>query len=203
LSNKDAVQFLKKDPLLVEIITKIGDYKIKIIKNHYESLVEAIINQQLTGSAANRISKNFRTLYSSKFPKPTDVINTPTSKLQKTGLSKMKIQYIKKLSQKIISKEVDLDSLSKLADDEVIIELTKIKGIGRWTAEMFLIFSLGRKDVLPVGDLGLKKGIQQLFSMKKLPEETKVQKIAERWRPYRSIATWYLWKSLKKFDTIG
>lgn len=203
MSNKDAIQFLKKDPLLAEIITRVGNYKIKIIKNHYESLVEAIINQQLTGVAANRISKNFRTLYSSKFPKPIDVINTPTPKLQKTGLSKMKIQYIKKLSQKIISKEVDLDSLSKLADEEVIMKLTKIEGIGRWTAEMFLIFSLGRKDVLPVGDHGLKKGIQQLFSMKKLPEETKIQKIAERWRPYRTIATWYLWKSLKKFDTIG
>lgn len=192
MSNKDAIQFLKKDPLLVEIITKVGNYKIKIIKNHYESLVEAIINQQLTGSAASRISKNFRTLFRSKFPKPFEVLNTATLKLQKTGLSKMKIQYIKKLSQKIISNEVDLDSLSKLADDEVIMELTKIKGIGRWTAEMFLIFSLGRKDVLPVGDLGLKKGIKQLFSMKKLPDETKIQKIAQRWRPYRTIATWYL-----------
>jgi DNA-3-methyladenine glycosylase II len=115
----------------------------------------------------------------------------------------MKVSYIKELSIKIENKEINLRTISKLKDDEVIDILTKVKGIGRWTAEMFLIFSLGRQDVLPVEDLGLKKGIQLMFSLNELPDVKQIEKIAIKWRPYRTIATWYLWKSLKKFDGIG
>ncbi len=94
-------------------------------------------------------------------------------------------------------------SFPKLSDEVIIEQLTQIKGIGRWTAEMFLIFSLGRMDVLPVGDLGLRKGVQLYKSSKELPKEVEIEKLAEKWRPYRTVATWYLWKSLQKFDTIG
>ena len=93
--------------------------------------------------------------------------------------------------------------LSKMSDDEVIVHLTQVKGIGRWTAEMFLIFSLGRQDVLPVHDLGLRKGAQVAFSLPDLPKPKELEKLGERWRPYRRMATWYLWKSLQKFDKIG
>ena len=198
-----AIRHLKKDRKLAKVITIVGDYQLKTTRNRYESLIEAIITQQLSGSAASSISKKFRALYSSRFPKPVDVVKTPRIKLRKTGLSKMKIEYIKGLSKKIESKELRINSLSKLEDEEIIIELTKVKGIGRWTAEMFLIFTLGRMDVLPVGDLGLKKGIQVLNSMQELPNEAEMIKTAEKWRPYRTVATWYLWKSLKTFDTIG
>ena len=141
-------------------------------------------------------------LYKSKFPKPIDVLRTPNSKLRLAGLSKMKIIYIKELSKKIESKQLNLKKISMLDDKQVIESLTDIKGIGRWTAEMFLIFSLGRLDILPVGDLGLKKAVQSMYSLKQLPKEEEIEQLAKPWKPYRTIATWYLWKSLEKFDTI-
>lgn len=201
--DKKAVKFLKKDPKFAKIIMQVGDYNVKITKNRYQSLVEAIISQQLSGSAANSIIKKFRKLYKSKFPKPRDVIKTSDSKLRTTGLSKMKIVYIKELSKKIESKELNMRKISTQSDEQVIEVLTDVKGIGRWTAEMFLIFSLGRLNILPVGDLGLKKGIQSMYSLKKLPKEEQIEQLAESWKPYRTVATWYLWKSLQKFDTVG
>ncbi|KAF6243542.1 DNA-3-methyladenine glycosylase 2 family protein [Nitrosopumilus sp. b1] len=198
-----AIRHLKKDSKLAEIIFNVGACKIRTTRNRYESLVEAIITQQLSGSAAKSISERFRLLYSSRFPKPIDVLKTSDSKLKKTGLSQMKVSYIKDLSKKISSKELQLNKMRNLSDEQVIEELIRVRGIGRWTAEMFLIFSLGRLDVLPVGDLGLKKGIKRLHNLKELPSEDKMKKIAEKWRPYRTIATWYLWKSLNNFDEIG
>ena len=179
-----------------------GDYNVKITKNRYQSLIEAIIAQQLSGYAADSILKKFKRLYKSKFPKPVDVIKTSNPKLRSVGLSKMKISYIKDLSKKIESNQLNMESFSTKNDEYIIEQLTSVKGIGRWTAEMFLIFSLGRQDILPVSDLGLKKGIQLLYSLKELPKEKEIEQFAESWRPYRTVATWYLWKSLQKFDTI-
>jgi len=201
LSEK-AVKFLKKDPKLAKIIYQVGKYEISLVKNPYKSLIDAIITQQLSGAAADSISKKFQKLYQ-RYPKPINVLNTSNSKLRSAGLSKMKVTYIKDLSEKIQSKELRISSLKDRSDEEVIAHLTQVKGIGRWTAEMFLIFSLGRLDVLPVGDLGLRKGIQRLYSMPELPEKDKIEEIAERWRPYRTVATWYIWKSLNQFDKIG
>lgn len=197
-----AIRFLKKDRDLARIIKSVGAYNITLVKNPYESLVEAIITQQLSGKAAQSISNRFKSLYK-RYPKPSDVLNTPNSKLRKAGLSKMKVTYIKDLSRRIESKELRLRTFHEMSDDQIVSELTKVKGIGRWTAEMFLIFSLGRNDVLPVGDLGLKKGVQKMYSLSELPNERQIEEIAEKWRPYRTIATWYLWKSLKQFDGIG
>jgi len=200
--SKQAVNFLKKDPKLAKIIKHVGSYEISLMKNPYESLIETIITQQLSGKAAESISKKFRKLFG-RFPKPDNVLKMPDSKLRSAGLSGMKVKYIKDLSEKIKSKELQLRLLKNMTDDEVIMHLTQVKGIGRWTAEMFLIFSLGRLDVLPVGDLGLKKGIQRLYSMPDLPEKDEIEELAEKWKPYRTIATWYIWKSLNQFDKIG
>ncbi len=194
-----AIRHLKKDRKLAKIIDQIGSYNLPITKNPYESLVEAIITQQLSGKAADSISTRFRDIYG-KFPKPADVLKTSDGKLRKAGLSYMKVSYIKDLSNKVESKELRLAYMKNLTDKEVIEQLTIVKGIGRWTAEMFLIFSLGRQDVLPVGDLGLKKGIQKMYSLSELPEKEEMEKIAQKWRPYRSVATWYLWRSLNQFD---
>lgn len=194
-----ALKHLRQDRKLAKIIDKVGKYNLPITKNPYESLVEAIITQQLSGKAANSISGRFRKIYG-RFPKPADVLKTSDAKLRKAGLSYMKISYIKDLSNKVESKEIRLSLMKNLTDEEVITQLTEVRGIGRWTAEMFLIFSLGRQDVLPVGDLGLKKGIQRLYSLEELPGKEQMEKIAEKWRPYRSVATWYLWRSLNQFD---
>ena len=202
MQEKKAVRFLKKDPKFTKIINQIGDYNIKITKNRYQSLVEAIITQQLSGSAAKSIIKKFKRLYKSKFPKPIDVLKTPNPKLRLVGLSKMKVIYIKELSKKIESKQLNLRKISMQSDEQIIENLTNVKGIGRWTAEMFLIFSLGRLDILPVSDLGLKKAVQSIYSLDQLPKEEEIEQLARPWRPYRTVATWYLWKSLEKFDTI-
>ena len=193
-----ALKHLKQDRKLAKIIDQVSSYNLPITKNPYESLVEAIITQQLSGKAADSISARFREIYG-KFPKPADVLKTSDAKLRKAGLSYMKVSYIKDLSSRVESKELRLSYMKNLTDEEVIEQLTVVKGIGRWTAEMFLIFSLGRQDVLPVGDLGLKKGIQKLYSLSELPEKEQMEKIAQKWRPYRSVATWYLWRSLS-FD---
>lgn len=185
---------LRKDRKLAKVIDLVGEFNLSLTKNPYESLVEAIITQQLSAKAADSISTRFRAIYG-RFPKPADVIETSDAKLRKVGLSYMKVSYIKDLSKKVESKEIRLDYMKNLSDEEVIAQLTQVKGIGRWTAEMFLIFSLGRLDVLPVGDLGLRKGIKNLYSLEELPEKEQIERIAEKWRPYRSVATWYLWRN--------
>lgn len=185
---------LRKDRKLAKVIDLVGEFNLSLTKNPYESLVEAIITQQLSAKAADSISARFRAIYG-KFPKPADVIGTSDAKLRKAGLSYMKVSYIKDLSKKVESKEIRLAYMKNLSDEEVVVQLTQVKGIGRWTAEMFLIFSLGRLDVLPVGDLGLRKGIKNLYSLEELPEKEQIERIAEKWRPYRSVATWYLWRS--------
>ena len=200
--NHKAVELLKQDPNLTRIIERIGDYQIKKRNNHFAVLIESIISQQLASAAAEAIFARFKKLYP-KFPTVTQILNTKNANLRSAGLSGMKIEYLKDLSQKIEDGKLKMRSLSKMTDDEIIEHLTQVKGIGQWTAEMFLIFSLGRLDVLPIGDLGLRKGVQMAFSMSELPKPKEVEKIGMRWKPYRSIATWYLWKSLQKFDKIG
>src|SRR5574341_747446 len=185
MKEQKAIRLLKQDPNLSKIIIQVGNYKIKQRNNHFASLVEAIISQQLAGAAADAILQRFKKLYPA-FPKPADVLDTKDSELRLVGLSKMKIEYLKDLAKKIECGEIKIKTLSKMTDEEVISHLTQVKGIGRWTAEMFLIFSLGRQDVFPVGDLGLRKGVQKAFSLKELPNPKDVEEIGMRWKPYRS-----------------
>ncbi|HSD04643.1 MAG TPA: hypothetical protein VLB45_02700, partial [Nitrosopumilaceae archaeon] len=168
MKEQKAIRFLKQDPHLSEIIKQVGSYQIKQRNHHFASRVEAIISQQLAGAAAYAILQRFKKLYPT-FPKPADVLDTKDSELRLVGLSKMKIEYLKDLAKKIEHGEIKIKTLSKMTDEEVISHLTQVKGIGRWTAEMFLIFSLERQDVFPVGDLGLRKGVQKAFSLKELP----------------------------------
>jgi DNA-3-methyladenine glycosylase II len=198
----EGVGFLRRDPLLGKIIDSVGDYSLKRRNHHFAVLVESIISQQLATNAAEAIFKRFKNLYP-KFPTASQVLATKKSKLRSVGLSSMKAGYLKDLARNVENGTINIRSLSKMSDDDVIECLTQVKGIGRWTAEMFLIFSLGRPDVLPIHDLGLRKGIQMVFSLRELPKPKQVEELGERWRPYRSIATWYIWKSLQKFDKIG
>jgi len=199
---RDGVGFLRQDPILGKIIDSIGEYSLQRRNHHFAVLVESIISQQLATSAAEAIFKRFRSLYP-KFPTATQILATKKSKLRSVGLSGTKIEYLKDLAKNVEDGKVKIKLLPKMSDEDVIAHLTSVKGIGRWTAEMFLIFSLGRLDVLPVHDLGLRKGVQMAFSLPELPKPAQVEELGERWKPYRSIATWYLWKSLQKFDKIG
>jgi DNA-3-methyladenine glycosylase II len=201
----DPVRYLSKvDPQLRILIRTIGKYSIKIRASAFQSLVESIIYQQLTGSAANVIYGRFIKYYNNVMPTPMEIISTSDIELKsKVGLSSKKVQYLKDLSTRVVEQKLDLDLLSAMSDEEVINQLIQVKGIGRWTAEMFLIFCLGRPDVLPVTDLGIRKAMQKIYSIPELPKPTEMLAIAQPWRPHRTVATWYLWKSLSKFTSIG
>jgi DNA-3-methyladenine glycosylase II len=201
----DPVKYLSKaDPQLAGVIKTVGKYSIKIRTNAFQSLVESIIYQQLAGSAANIIYTRFIKYYNNVMPKPIQIISTSDIELKsKIGLSSNKVQYLKDLSTKVEQGKINLELLSTMSDEEVIAELTLVKGIGRWTAEMFLIFCLGRPDILPVTDLGIRKAVHKLYSLPELPKPAELLAISQPWRPHRTVASWYLWKSLSKFDSIG
>lgn len=189
-----------------EIINLVGNYCIQIRPDPYLVLVESIIYQQLTGRAAHSIYQRFVNHYNDVLLTPEKVLSTSSETMKSFGLSNKKIEYIKLLSKNITEKNFNLQSVSTLDDEEIINQLTKMKGIGRWTADMFLIFCLGRKDVFPIHDLGIKKAIQKWYLKSTVqfpPTKQKMLEISQVWKPYRSITTWYLWKSLSKFDTIG
>ena len=199
---QEGLGVLRKDSILGAIIENVGDYTLKRKNDQFAVLVESIISQQLATKAAEAIFQRFKNLYP-KFPSATQILSTRKTRLRSVGLSEMKVEYLKDLAKHVQEGKLNMRLLSKMSDEDVIDHLTQVKGIGRWTAEMFLIFSLGRQDIFPVDDLGLRKGVQMVFSLPELPKPKDAEKLGERWRPYRSIATWYLWKSLKKFDKIG
>ena len=205
MGEPDPLELLSKQDLqLGKLIKSIGNYSIQIHDNLFESLLKSIVYQQLAGSAANAIYSRFLLYYDNTLPTPEQIILTPDTVLRfRIGLSFKKIEYIKNLATKIASGELNIHNLPKLQDEEIITELVKVKGIGRWTAEMFLIFSLKRADVIPLDDLGVKKAIQKLYNLSDLPTHDYMLEVSSKWKPYRSIATWYLWKSLSRFDSIG
>lgn len=201
---RKALQHLSAaDARLATIISTVGGYSIKAGGEPFQALVEAIMYQQLAGSAADAIHARFMALYRNRFPSTAQVLSTPQEKLRSVGLSGRKAEYIMDLARRVDSKQLDMDGLAAMGDEQVIEQLVEVKGIGRWTAEMFLIFCLGRQDVLPVGDLGLRKAMQKTYRLRDLPLPDRMEKIALPWRPYRSVATWYMWKSLEKFKAIG
>jgi DNA-3-methyladenine glycosylase II len=201
----DPVKYLSRiDPLLNKVIEAVGKYSIKFRHDPFQSLLESIIYQQLAGAVASIIYKRFIKYYNDVIPLPSQILSTPDAILKiKVGLSSKKIEYLKDLSIRIADHRLDLNLLYTMTDEDIINQLTEVKGIGRWTAEMFLIFCLGRPDVLPVADLGIRKAIQRVYSLPELPTPSTILAISQPWKPYRSVATWYLWKSMSKFNSIG
>jgi DNA-3-methyladenine glycosylase II len=190
------------DARLAAIIKSVGKYEIELRRDPFQSLVEAIIYQQLAGSAADAIYGRFVKIYG-RFPRPPQLLATRDAKLRAAGLSARKIEYLKDLAARVSDGRLKLRLLAEMEDEQVVEQLDQVKGIGRWTAEMFLIFCLGRPNVLPVGDLGLRKAMQKTYLLAELPSPENMHNIAQPWKPYCSIATWYLWKSLDKFKGIG
>ncbi|HEY5620470.1 MAG TPA: DNA-3-methyladenine glycosylase 2 family protein [Candidatus Bathyarchaeia archaeon] len=185
----------KNDKTLARAIDKVGPFKFELEDGYYKSLVGAIIFQQLAGKAAQAILNRFKQLYNGKVPSPEEYLRTDESKLRSAGLSPQKISYIRDLCQRIEKGELDLKGLRDLPDDEVVSRLDAVRGVGRWTAEMFLIFVLGRTDVLPVDDLGLRKAAKRVYGLRKLPSRERFETLASNWHPYCSIATLFLWRT--------
>jgi len=194
----DAIKHLRKDPGLAPLIKKYPrpDFDSGR-KNHnpFQSLARAIIFQQLSGKAAKTIFDRFCALYpNKKFPLPNDVLKTTDAKLRQVGVSAQKAGYLKDLALKCTDGTINSRRFPRMSDEEIRSHVIAVKGVGPWTADMFLMFTLGRSDVLPTGDLGIQKGMQRLFNMKALPTAEKMQKLSEAWRPYRTVACWYLWR---------
>lgn len=186
------------DPVLSVFIEAVGPCRLAPAPDPFVSLVEAIVSQQLSVKAADTIFQRLVSICPRRSVTPKAIFSTPETALRAAGLSRQKIGYMKDLSARWIAGEIRPKEFHSLPDEEIIARLVAVKGIGRWTAEMFLIFALNRTDVLPVGDLGLKKAVQRAYGLRKIPSPERIQKIARPWRPYRSIATWYLWRSLNQ-----
>jgi len=187
----------RRDPVLRDLMRQHGACGLADSQHTdpFQALVHAIVSQQLSTKAAATIAGRFDALYAS-VPTPALVAATSDTTLRGVGLSGQKVGYMRDLCRQIAAGSLPLHALDAMPDEEVIVALTKVKGIGRWTAEMFLMFRLHRPDVLPVGDLGIVKAVQKAYRLRKIPSPDRLVRLGEAWRPYRSVACWYLWASL-------
>ena len=194
---KEAIHHLRRsDPILSEIIDRVGDYRITFNDPGFETLVKSIVYQQLSGRVASVIFGRLAKVAGGRLT-PENVLKLRPSRMRTLGLSGQKTAYIRDLARHTRDGRVVFDELMGLSDAEVIERLTQVKGIGIWTAHMFLIFALRRTDVLPVGDLGIRNAIRKAYGMAELPQPAEMEAIAARWRPYCTVASWYLWRSLE------
>ena len=203
MSKQALNHFKKHDPVLAKLVKNLGELpKSRKLCSRLEHLVEAIISQQLSVKASDTIYKRFLGLFpKSKFPKPEQIFKLKTQQLRAVGISNQKAIYIFDLAEKVVNKKINLRTLHTLSDEEVIQTLIQVKGIGRWTAEMFLMFSLQRPDIFSVGDLGLKNAIIRLYGLKQPLTEKQLHNLVKKWSPYKTIASRYLWKSLNNEPT--
>lgn len=189
------------DPILEKLRKQHGPHRFEDRSERLiEELIEAIINQQLSGKAADTIYSRFLKLFKVKrFPTPEQILKTNVEKLRAAGMSYSKANYIQNIARAFASGDLNVKKIRQMSDEEVIVELTKIKGVGKWTAEMILIFTLNRKDVFSLGDAGLKRAIKNLYG---ITNEKEILKLAKTWKPNRSLACWYLWQSLNNTPKI-
>jgi DNA-3-methyladenine glycosylase II len=185
------------DPVLARLIDQIGPYAIQYLEPDFETLVRSIVFQQLSGKVARVIFQRLVAAAGGGRLTPENALRLRPSRMHAVGLSQQKVAYIRDLARRTRSGEVDFEALSALADEAVCQALTAVKGIGVWTAQMFLIFALRRPDVLPSADLGIRAAIRNLYGLAELPAPSQVEELARPWRPYATAASWYLWRSLE------
>ncbi len=189
----------KRDRVLARIIRKAGKVEIPKRWGYYEAIVQSIVYQQISGSAGDSILKKFKAIYNGRLPTPEKFLATREAVVRKAGISPQKYSYLKDLCTRIEDGRLELGKFESMDNDKIIEELDEVRGIGRWTAEMFLMFSLGRTDVVPMDDLGLKKSIMRAYKLKGHPSEKRFAELAKSWSPYGTIASLYLWRST---DTV-
>ncbi len=185
--------------MLAEIIRRVGPNRFgqRSGGSHLDALVRSIVSQQLSTSAASTIHSRLLTLVGVPNPLPEHWLALDDPDLRAAGLSRQKIAYIRDLARHVQDGELPMETLHEMTDDEVIEALTRVKGIGVWTAQMFLMFRLGRLDILPVLDLGIRNALRRAYKLRKDPTPKRMQALAKSWAPYRSVASWYLWQSLE------
>jgi DNA-3-methyladenine glycosylase II len=193
---RKAINHLKKsDPILSVIIERVGACRMEFGPPEFGTLAETIVYQQLNGKAAVTIFKRFAALAGDPIT-PEGILKLTDAQLRSVGLSKQKSAYLKDMAQRAVRGELDFSRLPEMSDEEVIKHLTQVKGVGVWTAHMFLMFTLRRPNVLPTGDFGIQMAIKKHYKKRKMPKPEQMEKIAKAWEPYRSVACWYLWRSL-------
>ena len=194
---KQAINHLRtSDPVLSAIIQQVGDYGIQFRPPDFETLVKSIVYQQLSGRVASVIFGRLSAAVKGVIT-PETILKLRPSRMRSLGLSTQKTAYIRDLARHTRAGTVVFEDLAGLPDDEVIDRLTQVKGIGVWTAHMFLIFALQRTDILPTGDVGIRNAIRKAYNLEALPTPEEMEQMALRWRPYCSVASWYLWRSLE------
>ena len=199
MSHRKAINHLKRvDPIMARLIAKVGPCRFGAITDHshFYHIARSIVYQQLSGKAAATIHGRFVALYKNPSLHPGEVAETSDEKLRSVGLSRQKAAYIKDLAAKVHRNELPLERIESLSDEEITAALTSVKGIGKWSAQMFLMFRLGRPDVLPDLDLGIQKAIKLAYGLRSLPKPKRVLKIGKAWSPYSTVASWYLWRSI-------
>ena len=193
---RKAINHLKKsDPILRAIIERVGACRMEFGEPVFHSLAEAIVYQQLNGKAAITIFKRFTDLAGEPVT-AEGIAKLTAEQMRSAGLSKQKSSYLRDMAERSIRGELDFTRLPEMTDEEVIEHLTQVKGVGVWTAHMFLMFTLKRQNILPTGDFAIRMAIKKHYNKRKLPQPAHMEKIAKAWEPYRSIACWYLWRSL-------
>jgi DNA-3-methyladenine glycosylase II len=194
---EEAIQHLRRsDPILSEIIDRVGAYAMQFSQPVFETLVKSIVYQQLSGRVASVIFGRLLKAVSGSIT-PEKILKLRPARMRTLGLSTQKTAYIRDLARHTRDGRVVFEELALLADAEIIERLTQVKGIGVWTVHMFLMFALRRPDVLPVGDLGIRNAMQRAYGLAELPKPAEMEAIAARWRPYCTVASWYLWRSLE------
>mgnify|MGYP006201081713 CR=1 FL=1 len=197
LARKARAHLRRVDPVLARVIDSVGPYRPadRSGGSHFEALIRAIVFQQLSGKAAATIHNRFLDLFPDRQPAAATLLGLPDAALRSVGLSRQKIGYLRDLAAKVHGGELPLDHVDTLRDDELIVHLVQVKGIGKWTAQMFLMFRLGRPDVLPDLDLGIQNAIKRAYRKRRCTPKD-VLRVGAKWTPYSSIACWYLWRSL-------
>lgn len=199
VSHAASIKYLSRDKHLGAFVRAHGPivHRRAHSREAFQSLAEAVVYQQLSGKAATTILKRFTALWPHKtFPTPQDVQKIPIEKLRAAGLSTQKAAYLKDLAAKFIDGTIDPSRFSHMSDVEIIEHITAVKGVGVWTAQMFLMFTLGRSDVLPTGDLGIQKAFQKVFNLRQKPSPEKMERLAKAWAGHRTVACFYLWRLL-------
>ena len=192
------IHLKRADPTLGAIIDRVGPCKIPYTEPDFEALTRSIVFQQLSGKSARAIFARVRDLAGSKSRMtPAHILARTDAELRAAGLSQQKIRYLRHLAEKTAAGDIDFDYLSRLADEEVVTHLTTVKGVGMWTAQMFLLFALRRPDVLAAGDHGIRSAVRKAYRLRRLPKPAKIEKLAKSWHPHCSVACWYLWRSLE------
>jgi DNA-3-methyladenine glycosylase II len=184
----------RRDPILGEVVRRVGPCTLRPRGDPYAALQRAILHQQLAGAAAAAIERRLKALFAGRVPRPAALLAHDAAALRGVGLSRQKLAALQDLARAFHERELTAARLRRLDDDAVVEAVTRVRGVGEWTAHMLLLFSLGRPDVLPVGDYGVRKAAQVLYGLDGLPGKRELESIAEPWRPWRSVAVWYLWR---------